>query len=95
MIPGRITVFWNNTKVLKISKFKDLRKGIKNRQECLKIFSCELYFGHLFQLEQFNPTPQNGSNALKLFVGNLPGNCFNVFDHFLAFALKGLKRFLY
>ena len=91
-MPGRITVFWNNIKVLKISKFKDLRKGIK---KCLKIFSCELYLGHLFQSEQFNPTPQNGSNALKLFVGNLPGNCFNVFDHFLAFALKGLKRFLY
>ena len=31
------------------------------------------------------------SNTLKQFVGNLPTNCFSVFDHFVRLALKGLK----
>ena len=30
------------------------------------------------------------SNALKQFVGKLPTNCLNVFDHFVELALKGL-----
>ena len=32
------------------------------------------------------------SNTLKQFVDNLPTNCLNVFDHFVGFALKGLKN---
>ena len=28
------------------------------------------------------------SNTLKQFVGNLPTNCLNVFDHFVGLALK-------
>ena len=30
------------------------------------------------------------SNALKQFVGKLPTNCLNVFDHFVGLAFKGL-----
>ena len=32
-------------------------------------------------------------NTLKQFVGNLPTNCLNVFDHFMNLALKGLNAF--
>ena len=28
---------------------------------------------------------------IKQFVGNLPTNCFSVFDYFVKLALKGLK----
>ena len=31
------------------------------------------------------------SNTLKQFVVKLPTNCFNVFDHFVGSALKGLN----
>ena len=31
------------------------------------------------------------SNTLKQFVGNLLTNCLSAFDHFVGFALKGLK----
>ena len=34
--------------------------------------------------------PTKWSNTLKRFVGNLPTNYLNVFDHFVGFALKGL-----
>ena len=43
-----------------------------------------------------NPFSANSANftkwstTLKQFVGNLPTNCLSVFDHFVAFALKGL-----
>ena len=38
----------------------------------------------------FNPlsaNPPKWPNTLKLFVGNLPTNCFSVFDHFVKLAL--------
>ena len=35
--------------------------------------------------------PTKWLNTLKQFVGNLPTNCFSVFDHFVKLALKGLK----
>ena len=35
--------------------------------------------------------PTKWSNTLKQFVGNLPTNCFSVFDHFVGLALKGLS----
>ena len=41
----------------------------------------------------FNPlstNPTKWSNTLKQFAGNLPTNCFSVFDHFMKLALKGL-----
>ena len=34
--------------------------------------------------------PTKRSNTLKQFVGNLPTNCLNVFDHFVILALKEL-----
>ena len=34
--------------------------------------------------------PTKWSNTLKQFVGNLPTNCLNVFDHFMKLTLKGL-----
>ena len=37
--------------------------------------------------------PKKWSNTLKQFVGNLPTNCLNVFDHFVGFALKVLRLF--
>ena len=32
------------------------------------------------------------SNTLKQFVGKLPTNCLNVFDHLVGLALKGLSK---
>ena len=43
----------------------------------------------------FNPLSPNltkWSNTLKQFVGKLPTNCLNVFDHFVKLALKGLRQ---
>ena len=42
----------------------------------------------------FNPLSANftkWANTLKQFVGKLPTNCLNVFDHFVVLALKGLR----
>ena len=42
----------------------------------------------------FNPLSAKSlkwSNTLKQFVGKLPANCLNVFDHFVGLVLKGLK----
>ena len=51
----------------------------------------------LSKMERFvktvNPlsaNPTQWSNTLKQFVGNLPTNCFSVFDYFMKLALKGL-----
>ena len=43
-----------------------------------------------FNLLSTNPT--KWSNILKQFVGNLPTNCFSVFDHFLWLTLKWLNH---
>ena len=43
-----------------------------------------------FNLLSANPT--KWSNILKQFVGNLPTNCFSVFDHFLWLTLKWLNH---
>ena len=37
-----------------------------------------------------NTHPIKWSNKFKQFVGKLPTNCLNVFDHFVGLALKGL-----
>ena len=34
--------------------------------------------------------PTKWSNTLKQFVGKLPTNCLDVFDHFVILARKGL-----
>ena len=47
-----------------------------------------------FILIYFKPLSANStkwSNTLKQFVGKLPTNYLSVFDHFLGFALKGLR----
>ena len=48
----------------------------------------------LFSFSLLNPLSANStkwSNTLKQFVGNLPANCFSVFDHFVKLVLKGLN----
>ena len=48
--------------------------------------------------EWVNPlgaNPTKLSNTLKQFVGRLPTNCLNVFEHFVELALKGLNRLIY
>ena len=47
-----------------------------------------------FYYLNLNPLSANftkWSNTLKQFVGNLPTNCFSVFDHFVGLVLKGLS----
>ena len=49
---------------------------------------------HMQSLKDVNPlsaNPTKWSNTLKQFVGKLPTNCLNVFDHFVGLALKGLN----
>ena len=41
-------------------------------------------------LNPLSANPTKWSNPLKRFVGNLPTNCWSVFDHFGGVALKGL-----
>ena len=50
----------------------------------------------MFTMEALNPlsvNPAKWSNTLKQFVGNLPTNCLNVFDHFVGLAFKGLINY--
>ena len=42
------------------------------------------------QLNALSANPTKWSNTLKQFVGNLPTNCFSVFDYFVKLVLKGL-----
>ena len=44
-------------------------------------------------VKPLSANPTKWSNTLKQFVGNLPTNCLNVFDHFVTLTLKGLKVF--
>ena len=49
-------------------------------------------------MRYINPVSANftkWSDTLKLFVGKLPTNCLSVFDHFVGYALKGLKNKAY
>ena len=50
-----------------------------------------LFFKALVNPLSANPT--KWSNTLKQFVGKLPTNCLNVFDHFVKLALNGLTDF--
>ena len=42
---------------------------------------------HIFVFNPLSANPLKWPNTLKLFVGNLPTNCFSVFDHFVKMAL--------
>ena len=50
-------------------------------------------YHHVFykNLNPLNANFTKWSNNIKQFVGNLPMNCLNVFDHFVGLVLKGLK----
>ena len=48
-----------------------------------------------FVISPFRANFTKWSNTLKQFVGNLPTNCLNVFDHFVGLALKGLYCVFY
>ena len=39
-------------------------------------------------LNPLSANPMKWSNTLKQFVGKLPTNCLNVFNHFLELALS-------
>ena len=43
------------------------------------------------QLNSLSANFTKWSNTLKQFVGKLPTNRLNMFDHFVGLALKGLK----
>ena len=49
------------------------------------------FCSYLFYLKPSSANPTKWSNTLKHFVGNLPANCLNAFDHFVGLALKGLN----
>ena len=42
-------------------------------------------------MNSLSANPTKWSDTFKQFVGNLPMNCFSVFDHFVGLALKGLR----
>ena len=42
-------------------------------------------------INPLSSNPTKWSNKLKQFVGNLPTNCFSVFDHFVLLAVKRLN----
>ena len=41
--------------------------------------------------QRLDPLKANPTNTLKSLVGNLPTNCFSLFDRFVGLALKGLR----
>ena len=48
---------------------------------------------HLTFVNPLSANPTKWSNTLKHFAGNLTMNCLSVFDHFVKFLLKGLKKY--
>ena len=48
---------------------------------------------YLTCINPLSANPTKWSNTLKQFVGNFPGNCLSVFNHFVGSALKGLTIF--
>ena len=46
----------------------------------------------IFKINPLGANPTKWSNTLKQFVGKLPMNCLNVFDHFVGLTLKGLTN---
>ena len=51
--------------------------------------SHEVYLRKL-DLNPLSTNPTKWSNTPKQFVGKLPKNCLNVFDHFAELVLTGL-----
>ena len=55
---------------------------------------CFCHFSTLC-IKRVNPlsaNPTKWSNTFKQFIGKLPTNCLNVFDHFVRLTLKGLRN---
>ena len=46
-------------------------------------------------LNPVSANPSKWSNTLQQFVGKLPTNCLNVFDHFWGLALKGMTMIIF
>ena len=74
-------------------------RDFKNWIVCLTILlqkSVSISMTTLFYKERdFNPLIADFAkwpNTLKQFVGKLPMNCLSMFDHFVGFAFKGLKK---
>ena len=69
-----------------------LKKLIYMHMGTLMIYVVFLSVENFFSIKP-NPlsaNPTKWSNTVKQFVGNLPTNCLNVFDHFVILGLKGL-----
>ena len=63
-----------------------MRKLFYYRSQAIKNLQSQM--GRTFNPLSANPT--EWLNTLKQFVGNLPTNCWNMFDHFVGLAFKGL-----
>ena len=76
LVPNIRQTCWNNKKMTMTKSSKSL----------------QVLFIHLqdLRLNPLSANPTKWSNTVKQFVGNLPTNCLNVFDHFMKLALKGL-----
>ena len=46
----------------------------------------------MFLINRLNANITKWSNTLEQFIGKLPTNCLNAFDHFVGLALKELKE---
>ena len=88
---------FQGVKRLSVLAFDDTKNGTKRveKKQSQKILSPK---SRHYQLQRINPLSANTtiwSNTLKQFVGNLPTNCLNVFDHFVKLALKGLTTIIF
>ena len=48
----------------------------------------------MVKLNPLSANPTKWSNIIKQIVGNLPTNCFGVFDHFVRLALKNVRKMI-
>ena len=70
---------------LEIKQFASSIDFIRNMNDFQNL-SCSKAFNSL------SANPTKWSNTIKQFVGNLPTNCLNEFDHFVGLALIGLNH---
>ena len=59
-------------------------------QWSIKRFTAHSFFDNC-TLNPLSANPSKWLNTFKQFIGKLPTNCLNVFDHFVGWALKGLN----
>ena len=53
---------------------------------------CEVEIKIMLKFNPISANPTKWSNTPKQFVGNLPANYLNLFDHFMGLGFKGLKN---